>query len=282
MITKILISIGLIVLIVKLVSFFQNQAFPSQKEIEELRGRIKAEVEKETGNAEKAERLAEREVKKLISSQMNFGFWLPMFFSVMPLMVFLFYIIARIIQSFVIGTGKYIIVEPWAPFGIPVGFLALSFGGLFLEIFIGKRFVLKKLGKEIGEKCYQAATGLNSRVYKEAMIFLLITGVISLILTSFCIYDYAKIDEEGIYLNQWPSYEERFYSWDMISGIYYDPHNTPSYVFVMNDGRKWDTSPYEPPLIEVNGKKDEAINFILSRSNVSVEKLGTFLNFLTH
>ena len=276
--TKVLISGVLVVLIVKLLSNFRHR-FPSKKQIEELRDRIKAEVEEQIGDARKAGIIAERTIRDEITSEIGFGFW----FRILPamfLMVCLFYIIGRIIQFFVIGTGNYIIVDTWPAFGLPICFLVVALGVVFLEPLVGKPFVLKKVGQEKGEEYYQAYTKVGPTGYKLGLIILFLIGIIALAMTSFCVYHYAKIAENGLYINPWFSYEEKFYSWDMIDKVYFKKGHisrktkayTPCpacYVFIMNDGTEWDINQDK---IEVNDLRKEAIDFLLTKSNVSAEE----------
>jgi hypothetical protein len=245
MIIKILISIGCLAWIVSIVAVFRDQFLSKEK--------IKSNS------------------------------WLHIFFSVMPAMIIFFYNIFRIIQFFVIGCGTYIIVEGWAAFGIPTGFFALTFGGLLLEPFIGKRFFIEKLGKVKGEKYYKDSIGVDagdSRTYKECIAFLVFLGIVSAIAISFGVYDYTKVTKEGIYINKWSSFKGKLYSWDKVDKIYLSTGNSeqrkdptyPYYSIIMKDGTESRLDSNKGNRAEVHNRDVEAVEFISGMSNVRAEK----------
>ena len=224
--------------------------------------------------------------KKLVGGEfLNRKFWLPLFFIVMPLWLLVFYIFFRWIQFFILGslTAKYIFVESQGIFVFPLIFFTLFLAGGIMEFFVGKDFVISRLGNE-----YYSKTYLGGR--RSAILIIKIALLILIPIIILCLFHYIKIKEEGIYINRWLSLKERYYSWDDIERIYLEEgrilkgenkpkiysneknkYKYPFIILFMHDGSKIEFDPYGN-MVEINRRRKEAINFVIQRTALSVEK----------
>jgi len=225
--------------------------------------------------------ISKRIVKVKIAFRMNLKIWLPLFFSVVSTFTFFFFNIFREFQFFLIREAKYVLVDSWIAFALPIGFLSLTATAI-LEPFIGKDVVAKKLSKR-----YYSAMALD-HLYKPFLAILLILGFIFIFFVFSSVFHYAKITEEGLIINSWLGFNEEFYSWDKVKKIYYekerilkngktlsyekeDPSDPPYYIIFMNDGSELKVGPYKNKEV-LNSKREEMIKFIADRSGLIIEK----------
>jgi hypothetical protein len=236
----------------------------------------------------------ERKSLEEINREMNF-FWLILYFLILSLLIYFLYSLSREIQFFILNTfenkGFDILVLNLAPFALPIGFFAVSGGAvLFFEIFFNKKFIFSKIEhiKEPDKKqeYYRALMGclhygenflgITKKIYE---IISIIIGTLFLIATILNIDYYLKIDEEGIYKNNWLSLgKEDFYPWKEIESIYFIKglilktnkyEKNSIYELRLRDGKKITLrSDYFRP---VNHSFEEIINFMVKNSHKRIE-----------
>lgn len=195
-------------------------------------------------------------------------FWLILFFLTVPVLIYLFYNIFRLIQFYIIDAGRYkgfdILVLDTIPFVLPIGFFALCIGSLiFFNIFFSKKVISERLEglKEGKAKEYYCAImgqlGFPSFDRKKGEIFILIIGIIFLVPALLSVDNYIKIDETGIRENPWLSLDrENFYSFANIKEIY----SIKGTVLNTNTYRQ-----YDPPYYLV--KFDKGDDFVIGNNN---------------
>ncbi|MBU4338570.1 hypothetical protein KKB43_02505 [Patescibacteria group bacterium] len=219
-------------------------------------------------------------------------FWLVLFFAVTPVLIYLFYNIFRLIQSYALETVQHkvfdILVLDTIPFALPIGFFALCIGSLiFFNISFSKKFISERLeGLEEGKvkeyyRAIMGQLGFGSFDQKKGEIFILIIGIIFLAPTLLSIDNYIKIDEMGIRENPWSSLgKENFYSFTNIKEIYsikgtvlntntYKQYKPPYYLIKFDKGDDF--------VIENNNYKPlkrtviEIMNYISEKTGKSIE-----------
>ncbi|MCK4364423.1 MAG: hypothetical protein KAW45_00045 [Thermoplasmatales archaeon] len=255
--------------------------------------------------------VAEEIVWSRVHWRLGFKFGLSIFgFLTLSLLAF-FYFFFRVIQDALIRDGKFLIIESFLPFAIPVGIFAITFCAVIALTCFNEKFYITKLGKEHGSEIYYSISSIDvskddekdqnefgtknywakrkqkslrsrKKVLKIISFLLLIFGVVFLIIVSLSIDHYTVVEENGIYHSSWFSIGENFYSWGDFDHIYYE------YGRILYDGKTY--HPYNSLTVvfivddtirigldeyseEINNQKPQMINFIVNQSELPIEEI---------
>lgn len=131
---------------------------------------------------------------------------------VIPLLIVLFFGLARIIEYSLLPASDYIYV-------VSDGFLAffiLCFAGpftvLLLETFIGRPLFISRLGENWEE--FYSATNPKNLIVSILLVFLALATIAGLYATAVSINSYTALTESGIYDSQ------KLVPWDQVKDVY--------------------------------------------------------------